>query len=117
MNGVSGPREGVLTISTRGFFLRGASTPRPSFTIRDLIEDQERALLGPLLKRVPKSLLPVVLMFQPYIMPHWSKLIFGSELQIAWPWWFFFGGLISFIVCISGKKREWEVESSEVEAS
>ncbi len=64
MNGVSGPREGVLTIRTRGFFLSGASTPRPSITIRDLIEDQERGLLGPLLKRVPKSLLPVVLMFQ-----------------------------------------------------
>ena len=65
MNGVSGPRAGVLTISTRGFFLSGASTPLPSITIRDLIEDQERALLGPLLKRVPKALLPVVLMFQP----------------------------------------------------
>lgn len=64
MNGVSGPREGVLTISTRGFFLSGTSTPLPSFKMRDLIEERENALLGLLLNRVPKALLPVVLMLQ-----------------------------------------------------
>ena len=46
----------------------------------------------------------VVLSFQPYIMPYWSKLLFGHALQIAWPWWFFFAGLISFLVCVSGKR-------------
>ncbi len=45
----------------------------------------------------------VVLSFQPYIMPYWSKLLFGHALEIAWPWWFFFAGLISFLVCVSGK--------------
>jgi SSS family solute:Na+ symporter len=59
----------------------------------------------------------VVLSFQPYIMPYWSKLIFGNVIQIAWPWWFFFGGVISFLVCISGKKREWEVEPATSEIS
>ncbi len=56
----------------------------------------------------------VVLSFQPYIMPYWSKWVFGEVVSIAWPWWFFFGGLVSFIVCISGKKREWEGESAEI---
>lgn len=65
MNGVPGPRQGVLTISTRGFFLTRASTPLPSFKIQDLIEARENALLGPLLSRIPKALLPFVLMFQP----------------------------------------------------
>ena len=46
----------------------------------------------------------VVLSFQPYIMPYWSKLLFGQALEIAWPWWFFFAGLISFLVCVSGKQ-------------
>ena len=58
----------------------------------------------------------VVLSFQPYIMPHWSKLLFGEVVSIAWPWWFFFGGLVSFLVCISGKKREWEGESAKIKA-
>lgn len=50
----------------------------------------------------------VVLSFQPYIMPYWSTLIFGESLSIAWPWWFFFAGLVSFLVCITGKRREQE---------
>ena len=45
----------------------------------------------------------VVLSFQPYIMPFWSKLVFGKPVEIAWPWWFFFGGLVSFLVCVAGK--------------
>ena len=45
----------------------------------------------------------VVLSFQPYIMPHWSKWVFGNPVEIAWPWWFFFGGFVSFLVCVAGK--------------
>jgi len=58
----------------------------------------------------------VVFMFQPYVIPHWSKFVFGAEIQVAWPWWFFFGALISFLVCISGGKRgrKDESEASEV---
>ena len=48
----------------------------------------------------------VVLSFQPYIMPYWSKVVFGNSLEIAWPWWFFFGGLVSFLVCVAGKPSE-----------
>lgn len=59
----------------------------------------------------------VVLSFQPYILPHWSKPVFGHAITIAWPWWFFFGGLISFLVCISGKKRDWKAEPATTEIS
>ncbi len=54
----------------------------------------------------------VVLLFQPYIMPYWSSFVFGREIQLAWPWWFFFAGVASFLVCVSGKSETSQSRSA-----
>jgi SSS family solute:Na+ symporter len=48
----------------------------------------------------------VVLALQPYFLPHWSERLFGTSVDIAWPWWSVIGGSISFIVCCIGKKQK-----------
>ena len=48
----------------------------------------------------------IVLLVQPYVLPHWTKLIFGAPLKLAWPWWMVFGGGISFLVCLSGQEDD-----------
>jgi len=48
----------------------------------------------------------VVLTVQPYILPHWTKLIFDSEFNLAWPWWMVAGGSASFLVCVLGRKDD-----------
>jgi SSS family transporter len=44
-----------------------------------------------------------VLMMQPYILRHWSSLLFEKPLDLAWPWWFLVGAVFSFAVCVTGK--------------
>lgn len=46
----------------------------------------------------------VVLALQPYILPYWSGKLFGTTLEIAWPWWTLIGGSISFGICSLGKR-------------
>lgn len=48
----------------------------------------------------------VVLLCQPYVLAPLSKAICGESVSLAWPWWTVFGGLVSFLVCICGKKKE-----------
>ncbi len=45
----------------------------------------------------------IVLLVQPYVLPHWSTLIFGTPFKLAWPWWMVLGGGISFLVCFAGR--------------
>ncbi|MFO7937217.1 MAG: sodium:solute symporter [Kiritimatiellia bacterium] len=45
----------------------------------------------------------IVLLVQPYIMPHWTRLLSGSALKLAWPWWMVLGGGLSFLVCFAGR--------------
>ncbi len=48
----------------------------------------------------------VVLLMQPYVLGPLSDALIGRELYIAWPWWCPIGGLISFLICVAGKKKE-----------
>lgn len=45
----------------------------------------------------------VVLLLQPVLLSSWSKLLWGDEIKLAWPWWVVIGGSISFLVCCIGK--------------
>jgi SSS family transporter len=45
-----------------------------------------------------------VLAVQPYVLPHWSRMLFGASLILAWPWWMAVGGGASLLVCLSGKR-------------
>ena len=47
--------------------------------------------------------LVVVLVMQPYIMNPLSEAVFGHKVVIAWPWWAPIGGIISLLVCLTGK--------------
>jgi SSS family solute:Na+ symporter len=48
----------------------------------------------------------VVLMVQPWCLPHWSNLLFGVPFKLAWPWWMVVGGGASFLVCVLGRKYD-----------
>jgi SSS family solute:Na+ symporter len=46
----------------------------------------------------------VVLFMQPYILGPLSTSLLGHTVNIAWPWWTPIGGVISFLICYTGKK-------------
>jgi len=48
----------------------------------------------------------VVLAVQPYLLPHWTRFLFGVEIVLAWPWWMVAGGGASFLVCVLGGKGD-----------
>ncbi len=50
----------------------------------------------------------VVLALQPGILAGWSEPLFGTALNIAWPWWCPIGAVISFGVCCLGKRKTTE---------
>ncbi len=43
-----------------------------------------------------------VLAVQPYLLPMWSRPLFGGRWILAWPWWMAVGGGASFLVCLLG---------------
>lgn len=52
----------------------------------------------------------VVFSLQPFVMPIWSKIIFGQVAVLAWPWWTVIGGSISFGICCLGKQKSTNKE-------
>lgn len=55
----------------------------------------------------------VVLALQPNILAGWSEPLFGTALNIAWPWWCPIGAVISFGVCCLGKKKQLPATCNE----
>jgi len=47
-----------------------------------------------------------VLVVQPYLLPYWSRFLFGQPLDLAWPWWFVIGATGSSLLCLSGKTKK-----------
>lgn len=48
----------------------------------------------------------IVLLLQPYIFGPLTESMLGTRMSIAWTWWCPIGAVISFLICILGKKKE-----------
>ncbi len=60
----------------------------------------------------------VVGAMQEGVMGHWSPLIFGHAVKLAWPWWMPIGTGMSFVVCVLGRPRAGQdFETENVTAS
>lgn len=57
----------------------------------------------------------VVLLLQPFIMPIWTKFLFGHAINLAWTWWVLVGGSISFIVCSLGRPLKKHADTTETQ--
>lgn len=55
----------------------------------------------------------VVLMVQPYVLPHILHVVGCQEFSLAWPWWMVLGTTASFLVCLSGRGRSTTVDLPE----
>jgi Na+/proline symporter len=48
----------------------------------------------------------VVALLQDSVLAEWTKVVFGRQMVLAWPWWMPVASTIAFVVCLLGRRRE-----------
>lgn len=57
-----------------------------------------------------------ITLLQPQLLPGWTGALFGTKVQLAFPWWMPIGTGVSFLVCVAGRPgnigREMDLRSN-----